>query len=96
MATTRTQEREALDRIRKIVAELGEFSYIGTAFEGCFEIAEDNIENDFGCSMKQRAESAERKAQSAEQSFGFAKDELEKATRKVELCKETIERLQRK
>ena len=26
---------------------------------GCFEVAEENIENDFGCSMKQRAEKAE-------------------------------------
>ena len=60
--TTKEQERKALEQIRKIVAGLGKDSYIGTAFEGCFEIAEENIENDFGCSMKQRAESAEREA----------------------------------
>jgi len=51
---TKAQEREALEKIRKIIEELGENSYLGTAFEGFFEIAEDNIENDFGCSMKQR------------------------------------------
>lgn len=60
--TTKDQERKALEKIRKIVEELGENSYVGTAFEGCFEIAEDNIGNDFACSMKQRAESAESKA----------------------------------
>lgn len=57
--TTKQQERDALAKIRKIVESLGEGSYIGTAFEGCFQDAEENIENDFGCSMKQRLESAE-------------------------------------
>lgn len=60
--TTKEQERKALERIRKIVEEMGENSYIATAFEGCFEIAEENIENDFACSMKQRVESAEQTA----------------------------------
>ena len=56
---TKEQERKALEQIRKIVAGLGEDSYIATAFEGCFEIAEENIDNDFACSMRQRAERAE-------------------------------------
>lgn len=61
MMATKEQELRALAKIKKIVEDLGENSYIAMAFEGCFEIAEDNIGNDFGCSMKQRAESAERK-----------------------------------
>jgi len=61
--TTKDQERKALDQIREIVAALGSDSYLAIAFEGCFEIAEENIQNDFGCSMKQRAESAEKKAE---------------------------------
>ena len=52
MYATKEQERAALEKIRKIVAELGEDSYIGIAFDGCFEMAEQNIENDFACSMK--------------------------------------------
>lgn len=67
MAATKEQERKALEQIRKMVEELGADSYIAMAFEGCFEIAESNIDNDFGCSMKQRAESAERKAETAVQ-----------------------------
>lgn len=66
MAATKEQERKALEKIRKIVEELGEESYIGMAFEGCFEIAEQNIENDWACSMKQRVESAEKKLKTAE------------------------------
>lgn len=57
--TTKEQERKALAQIKKIVESLGEGSYVATAFEGCFEIAMENIENDFACSMKQRLESAE-------------------------------------
>lgn len=43
MAATKEQERKALARIKKIVEELGEDSYIGMAFEGCFEAAEATI-----------------------------------------------------
>ena len=53
---TKHQEREALEKIKAIVEALGPDSYIGTALDGCFEIAEENIENDFACSMKQRVE----------------------------------------
>lgn len=59
--TTKAQERKALEQIRKIVEGLGEDSYIGTAFEGCFEIAEENIEFDFAISMKDKVQSAKNR-----------------------------------
>ena len=37
-----------------MVAELGPQSYLATAFEGCFEDAEQNIEDDVAYSMKAR------------------------------------------
>ena len=49
---TKQQERNALSQIHKIVSELGEDSYLGTAFEGCFDLAEQNIEYDAAFSMK--------------------------------------------
>lgn len=64
MATTKEQERQALKKIEKILKELGSESYVAKAFEGCTVIAEQNIENDFFCSMKERAEAAERDAHS--------------------------------
>ena len=70
--TTKEQERKALAQIRKIVEGLGETSYLATAFAGCFEDAEDNIENDFAFSWKDRAETAGRKI-----------DELNKENRKL-------------
>ena len=57
---TKEQERKALDKIRKIVAELGDDSYVAAAFEGCFEIAEQNIDNDWACSLKQQVESRDK------------------------------------
>lgn len=59
--TSKEQERQALAEIKAILLRLEPDGYVRTAFEGCFEIAEDNITNDFGCSMKQRAESAEER-----------------------------------
>lgn len=53
---TKDQEREALEKIKAILDTLGPDSYVGTALEGCLEIAEENIENDWACSMKQRVE----------------------------------------
>jgi len=59
---TKDQEREALAEIKKIVEGLGPESYIGTAFDGCFQDAVENIDNDSWFSMKQRFESEHEKA----------------------------------
>lgn len=52
MAATKDQERKALEQIKKIVEDLGEDSYIAIAFDGVWELAEENIERDFGCSCR--------------------------------------------
>ena len=82
--STKEQELKALEKIRKIVEDLGEESYIGTAFEGCFEIAEENIENDFACSMKNRWETERKDAEHFRRLAGKLTDELEKAKNIVE------------
>ncbi len=58
---TKRQERDTLEAIKTMVMELGPKSYLATAFEGCFEDAESNIENDFADSMKSRWELADEK-----------------------------------
>lgn len=40
MLATKEQEYEALNKIKKIIAGLGENSYIGTALEGCLEMTD--------------------------------------------------------
>lgn len=41
---TKEQERQAIQKIRKIVEGMGENSYLATAMEGVLETAEENIE----------------------------------------------------
>lgn len=59
---TKQQERDTLEKIRKIVEQLGPDSYLATTFEGCFDLAAENIDNDWACSMADRARRAEKRA----------------------------------
>lgn len=68
---TKAQEREALKRIANLIDAAGPDSYIGMAFAGCVEIAADNIENDFGNSLKDELERVKR-----------SRDELAEARRR--------------
>ena len=49
---SKDEERKALAKIKAIVDGLGKDSYVAMAFDGAFEIAEDNINNDFARSVK--------------------------------------------
>lgn len=75
---TKQQERDTLAAIKKMVEELGPQSYLATAFEGCFEDAESNIENDFGDSYKRRCESAEEKLSAAQEEINRLKKQIER------------------
>ena len=66
MSTTKEQERKALEKIRKIVSDLGENSYLSMAFDGCFDIAESNIDNDFGDSPRENLAYAEKQIKDLE------------------------------
>ena len=58
---TKDQEREVLNKIKKLIDSTGSDSYIEAAFAGCCEIAADNIDNDFMTSLKDRAEEANKR-----------------------------------
>lgn len=88
--TTKEQERKALEQIKKIVAGLGENSYVATAFEGCFEIAEENIENDFACSMKQRADAAREESEYFHKIANDEACEIDKLEAKIEALKKEL------
>mgnify|MGYP002511284649 CR=1 FL=1 len=95
---TKRNERETLEVIRQLVADLGPDSYLATAFEGCFEDAEQNIEFDWGCSQKRLADAAAEKVKELEAKVKEleeklrqeiaekqqARDEAQKAIRKLE------------
>lgn len=84
--TTKDQERKALEQIRKIVAGLGEESYIGKAFEGCFEIASDNIDNDFWNSQKDSIESLHKNLDSAATKLYSKTEELVEMKKRAEFA----------
>lgn len=81
---TKDQEREALEKIKAMVAELGPQSYLATAFEGCFADAESNIENDFGDSMQRRWENSMEELSAAKEEINRLKAEIAAAQKKEE------------
>lgn len=86
---TKQQERDAIEKIKAIIETLGPQSYVATALDGCLEIAESNIEYDFGESMKENAENAKKKLAEAEKKIA----DLEKALDDAE--KQRVELLER-
>lgn len=69
---TKQQERDTLEKIRKMVEQLGPDSYLATAFEGCFDLAAENIDNDWACSMADRARNAEKRVADLEDKLSEA------------------------
>lgn len=96
MGATKEQERKALVKIRKIVEELGEGSYVGTAFEGCFRDAEDNIEDDAAYSMKARFEYSEERLNQARKELRDTRDAADRYSNELERAREEIEILRRR
>lgn len=76
---TKQQERDALEKIRKIVEQLGPDSYLATTFEGCFDLAAENIDNDWACSMADRARRAEKRAAELEDKLAESVKDYEAA-----------------
>lgn len=85
---TKEQERETLSKIKQMVEELGPQSYLATAFRGAFEDAEQNIEDDAAYSWYDRAESATKRAEAAEErlkELGGLVDRLKEENRSIGL-----------
>lgn len=91
MVATKDQERQALKKIKKIIDGLGEGSYIGMAFEGCCELAEQNIEYDFGCSYKQDAQIAEGKVNALSREVAELREKLAKSQEELEKEQEWVD-----
>lgn len=72
VAASKQQEFEALAAIRQMVDDLGPQSYLSAAFQGCFDLAEENIVNDFLNSFPGQLAGAEREmAEMAEKINGI-------------------------
>lgn len=88
MIATKDEERKVLEQIRRLIDGIGGTdSYIGAALEGCLEIAEENIRNDWLCSMKQKFEAAEKNVEyykDLAEKFSEEVDELRKENKELE------------
>lgn len=80
---TKQQERDTLEAIKKMIAELGPQSYLATAFDGCFEDAEDNIDDDAAYSYKGRYEHVRRQLEEAQAEIDAITKKLADATEAV-------------
>ena len=85
---TKDQEREALEKIKAIIATLGPRSYVGTALDGCLEDAKVNIENDFGDSMRARWQDAEKRVGQALKETAAVKEELAQVRRALQTAED--------
>ena len=85
---TKDQEREALEKIKAILDTLGPDSYVGTAFEGCLEIAEENIENDWACSMKGRVDDLDQENTKLRAKVKILEDKLAESEKDYEAAHE--------
>ncbi|EGO65403.1 hypothetical protein [Acetonema longum] len=88
--TTKEQERKALEEIRQIVADLGEQSYLGSAFTGTFDLAEQNIDFDAAFTMTGQIDViAEAKAKQATEKM---QQELDAVIRERDTLRDTCNR----
>lgn len=78
--SSKEDERKAVLEIRTVLDRLGdaENSYVCKALEGCLEIAEDNIENDFFESYKQSLRQEREKAEDLNGKLAVSNREYEK------------------
>lgn len=91
---TKAQERETLEKIKAMVAELGPQSYLATAFEGVFEDAEQNIEDDAAYSMKARLEIQAQRAIERGYEVDQLKADLAAARSDVEVLRSQLDHAQ--
>lgn len=90
MGKTKAEEYEALIQIRKILKDFDpEDTYIGKAFEGCVELAKENIDNDWMLSFQSRYENRDRDAAKLDEILTKTTDKLrESEEARVDLTKE--------
>lgn len=96
MTATKDQEREALAKIRKIVESLGAGSYLEMTFAGCFEQAEENINNDFGNNYKELYEAADARHYDAMKALEAEQEKSRDLQGQIKTITEALEAAQAK
>ena len=87
---TKAQERETLEKIKAMVAELGPQSYLKTAFEGVFEIAEMNIDEDAAYSFPGRVSLLEEQLKEMGSKYNAARSDVEVLNSQLDHVREQL------
>lgn len=92
---TKEQEREALEKIKAMVAELGPQSYLKTAFEGVFEVAEMNIDEDAAYSFPGRVSLLEEQLKEMGSKYNAARSDVEVLRSQLDHAQEQADALKK-
>ncbi len=93
---TKEQERESLEKIKAMVAELGPQSHLKTAFEGVFEVAEMNIDEDAAYSFPGRVSLLEEQLKEMGSKYNAARSDAEVLRSQLDHAQEQVDALQGK
>lgn len=92
---TKAQERETLEKIKTMVAELGPQSYLKTAFEGVFEVAEMNIDEDAACSFPGLVSLLEEQLKEMGSKYNAARSDVEVLRSQLDHAQEQADALKK-
>ena len=92
---TKEQERETLEKIKAMVAELGPQSYLKTAFEGVYEVAEMNIDEDAAYSFPGRVNILEEQLREMGSKYNAARSDTEVLRSQLDHAQEQADALKR-
>ena len=92
---TKDQERDALATIKKLVEDLGPQSYLKTAFDGVFEVAEMNIEEDAAYSFPGRVNILEDQLREMGSKYNAARSDAEVLWSQLDYAQEQVDALKR-
>lgn len=92
---TKEQERETMEKIKAMVAELGPQSYLKTAFEGVFEVAEMNIDEDAAYSFPGRVSLLEEQLKEMGSKYNAARSDAEVLRSQLDHAQEQADALKK-
>ena len=87
---TKEQERETMEKIKAMVAELGPQSYLKTAFEGVYEVAEMNIDEDAAYSFPGRVSLLEEQLKEMGSKYNAARSDVEVLNSQLDHVREQL------
>ena len=90
-----TKEQETLEKIKAMVAELGPQSYLKTAFEGVYEVAEMNIDEDAAYSFPGRVNILEEQLREMGSKYNAARSDVEVLRSQLDHAQEQADALKK-